>query len=66
MSSSDLSAFLSWFEQNGASYDNSAIGFKDFGPNEGGRGAIALRDIPVSKHPLPSLPKTVIHHTPMN
>ncbi|KAL0575683.1 Ribosomal lysine N-methyltransferase 4 [Marasmius crinis-equi] len=58
MSSSDLSALLSWFTRNGASYDTSSIGFKDFEAKEGGRGAVALQDIP-EEHVLFTIPRSL-------
>lgn len=43
-----MEAFIQWFQSNGARLDTSAMGITEFPPSEGGRGAIALRDIPVS------------------
>lgn len=42
-----LDAFVSWFEQNDGILDKEHIGFTTFPVSEGGRGAVALRDIPV-------------------
>jgi hypothetical protein len=42
----DLHDLLVWFRKNGG-YLDSSVGFKEFSPAEGGRGAVALTDIPV-------------------
>jgi SET domain-containing protein 6 len=42
-----MEAFIHWFQCNGAHLDTSALGITDFSPSEGGRGATALKDIPV-------------------
>ena len=39
---------LHWLSQAGGSYDDTAIGIKDYSSEGMGMGAIALRDIPVS------------------
>ncbi|KAF9257983.1 SET domain-containing protein [Marasmius fiardii PR-910] len=57
-SSSDLSQFLSWFQRSGGSYDSSSISFKDFDQSEGGRGAVALKDIP-EDHVLFAIPRSL-------
>lgn len=41
-------AFIAWFQKNGGSIDLTAMGIADLPLSEGGRGAIALKDIPVS------------------
>ncbi|KAF8306317.1 hypothetical protein DL93DRAFT_2088758 [Clavulina sp. PMI_390] len=49
MSASD--PLTDWFVQHGGVFDRSAIGFQDFEPSEGGRGAVALKDLEVC-HPV--------------
>src|SRR6266545_1638299 len=39
--------FFSWFQSHGGYIDTSAFDIVTFPPSEGGRGAIALKDIPV-------------------
>ncbi|KAJ3809029.1 hypothetical protein F5876DRAFT_44779 [Lentinula aff. lateritia] len=41
----ELEEFLSWFQSDGGKFDLGAVGFKYFPPNEGGRGAVALKNI---------------------
>ena len=45
----DLSLFLEWFQTKGGRLDDSSMDLITFAPSEGGRGAIALKDIPVSQ-----------------
>lgn len=45
----DLDDFTTWFEQNDGFIDKEHMGFKVFSPEEGGRGAVALKDIPVRR-----------------
>ncbi|KAJ3719021.1 SET-domain protein [Lentinula guzmanii] len=45
MSLPELDPFLSWFQRNGGTIDLDAIGFKYFPSTEGGRGAVALKNI---------------------
>lgn len=40
-------SFLEWFQANGGSLDVSSVGINTFPLSEGGRGAVALKDIPV-------------------
>jgi len=47
MSDPDLNSFIAWFQRNHGYIDTSAMGFKSFVPSEGGRGAVALKDLPV-------------------
>jgi len=39
--------FINWFQSHEAQLDTSALGITEFSPSEGGRGAIALKYIPV-------------------
>ncbi|KAF8915609.1 hypothetical protein CPB85DRAFT_1550593 [Mucidula mucida] len=48
MEDAGLDAFVQWFEQNNGYIDKSFMGFNVFPPSEGGRGAIALQNIPAS------------------
>ena len=43
-----MEGFISWLQSHEAFLDTSALGITDFSPSEGGRGAIALKNIPVS------------------
>ena len=45
MEDTDIDAFIKWFQLNGGYVDTQAMGITEF-PGSG-RGAIALRDIPV-------------------
>ncbi|KAJ4483947.1 hypothetical protein J3R30DRAFT_3284112 [Lentinula aciculospora] len=45
MSLPELEQFLSWFQNSGGTIDRDAIGFKYFSSAEGGRGAVALKNI---------------------
>ncbi|KAJ3933631.1 MAG: hypothetical protein NXY57DRAFT_891707 [Lentinula lateritia] len=45
MSLPELEEFLSWFQSNGGRIDLDAVGFKYFPSTEGGRGAVALKNI---------------------
>lgn len=47
--------FIDWFQKNGGAIDLTAMGIIDFPASEGGRGAVALKDISVSPHLLLSL-----------
>ena len=42
-----MEGFINWFQSHEARLDTSALGITVFSPSEGGRGAIALMDIPV-------------------
>jgi len=42
-----MEGFINWFRSHEARLDTSALGITVFSPSEGGRGAIALKDIPV-------------------
>ena len=42
-----MEGFINWFQSHEARLDTSALGITAFSPSEGGRGAIALMDIPV-------------------
>lgn len=48
MEDAGLDAFVQWFEQNNGYIDKSFMGVNVFPPSEGGRGAIALQNIPAS------------------
>jgi SET domain-containing protein 6 len=43
----DMQPLVDWFEKQGGELDSSAIGFAEFPAEDGGRGAIAVRDLPV-------------------
>lgn len=51
MSLPELEEFLSWFQSNGGRIDLDAVGFKYFPSTEGGRGAVALKNIEVRQCP---------------
>lgn len=40
-------SLLNWFQANGGSIDLSSMDLTIFPPSEGGRGAIAVKNIPV-------------------
>lgn len=42
-----MEAFVQWFQSHGGYLDTSAMGISEFPPAEGGRGAVALKEIPV-------------------
>lgn len=42
-----MEGFINWFQSHEARLDTSALEITEFPPSEGGRGAIALKDIPV-------------------
>jgi hypothetical protein len=50
MSLVSLQSFNAWFTSQGGKLDESLISFQDF--EEGGRGVVALRDIPVCLLPF--------------
>ncbi|KAJ3889653.1 hypothetical protein GG344DRAFT_51192 [Lentinula edodes] len=56
MSLPELEEFLSWFQSNDGKIDLDAIGFKYFAPTEGGRGAVALKNIE-KDHTLFTIPR---------
>ncbi|KAG7446559.1 SET domain-containing protein [Guyanagaster necrorhizus] len=62
MSTPNLDAFVFWFEHNGGYIDNERVGFHVFPPAEGGRGAIALQDIPEG-HTLFTIPRSLVIST---
>lgn len=45
MSLSELDNLLSWFQRQKGKLDEDAMGFTIFPPHDGGRGAVALKDI---------------------
>lgn len=47
MPSAEDQAFLDWFQANDGIIDTNSVTLKDFGAAEGGRGLVALRDLPV-------------------
>ncbi|TFK66501.1 SET domain-containing protein [Pluteus cervinus] len=55
---SNLSGFIKWFQASGGSIDIGSMGFVDFPPSEGGRGAVALNDIPEG-HTLFTIPRSL-------
>ncbi|KAJ8454630.1 hypothetical protein ONZ45_g19229 [Pleurotus djamor] len=60
MPSADASfyPFISWFQANGGTLDESSFGLTNFPSEEGGRGAIALQDIP-DAHVLFTIPRSL-------
>jgi SET domain-containing protein 6 len=42
--------FLDWFQAHQGTIDTSSVDVINFPPSEGGRGAVAVKDIPVSHH----------------
>jgi hypothetical protein len=42
-----MGAFIQWFQCQGAHLDAASMGIIGFPPSDGGRGAVALKDIPV-------------------
>ncbi|KAF9452763.1 SET domain-containing protein [Macrolepiota fuliginosa MF-IS2] len=53
-----MEVFVQWFQSYGAYLDISAMGIFEFPPSEGGRGAIALKDIP-NGHVLFTIPRNL-------
>jgi len=47
MARDDIQTFFTWFQQCGGDVDTAAMDIIDFPPEEGGRGAVALKNIPV-------------------
>jgi len=45
-----MEGFINWFQSHEAQLDTSALGITEYSPSEGGRGAIALKDLPVCRH----------------
>ncbi|KAG5646254.1 hypothetical protein DXG03_004081 [Asterophora parasitica] len=58
MSDATLKSFLDWFHKNGGSVDATSVGFKTFPESEGGRGAVALKDISEG-HVLFTIPRSL-------
>ncbi|KAK7473222.1 Ribosomal lysine N-methyltransferase 4 [Stygiomarasmius scandens] len=58
MSDPDLNSFIAWFQRNHGYIDTNAMGFKGFVPSEGGRGAVALKDLPEG-HVLFTIPRSL-------
>ena len=48
MALDDMQVFFSWFKSHNGQMDTSSMDIMQFPPSEGGRGAVALKDIPVS------------------
>jgi len=44
----EMQAFFTWFQSHNGYLDTSSIDVVEFPPSEGGRGAVALKDIPVN------------------
>ncbi|KAJ3564428.1 hypothetical protein NP233_g8304 [Leucocoprinus birnbaumii] len=53
-----MEGFVDWFQSHGAHLDTSAVGIFTFPLSEGGRGAVALKDIPEG-HTLFSIPRNM-------
>ncbi|KAK0505072.1 SET-domain protein [Armillaria luteobubalina] len=62
MSTPNLDAFISWFEHNNGYIDTQRVGFHIFSSSEGGRGAVALQDIPEG-HTLFTIPRSLVIST---
>ena len=48
MALDDMETFYTWFKSHNGQLDTSSMGVIQFPASEGGRGAVALEDIPVS------------------
>lgn len=48
MALDDMHIFFTWFKSHNGQIDTSSIDIIQFPASEGGRGAVALKDIPVS------------------
>ncbi|KAH9485074.1 Ribosomal lysine N-methyltransferase 4 [Psilocybe cubensis] len=59
MPSPEMQAFFSWFQSNDGYIDTAAMDVMDFPASEGGRGAIALVDIP-ENHTVFSIPRKLL------
>ncbi|KAL1680484.1 hypothetical protein EV122DRAFT_288740 [Schizophyllum commune] len=57
-----LEAFEQWFVSNGGFVDKDHVGLTEFAEEEGGRGMIALKDIPTD-HTLFSIPRSTVLST---
>ncbi|KAL1721914.1 hypothetical protein EV715DRAFT_270783 [Schizophyllum commune] len=57
-----LEAFEQWFVANGGFVDKEYVGLTEFPAEEGGRGMIALKDIPTD-HTLFSIPRSTVLST---
>ncbi|KAG6920153.1 hypothetical protein DXG01_004919 [Tephrocybe rancida] len=53
---------LSWFQKNSGKIDTESVGFTTFSDSEGGRGVIALKDIP-EDHVLFAIPRSLLLST---
>ncbi|KAJ3762252.1 hypothetical protein EV360DRAFT_79480 [Lentinula raphanica] len=62
MSLPELEPFLSWFQSNGGTIDLDAVGFKIFSAAEGGRGAVALKNIE-KEQTLFTIPRSLVLST---
>ncbi|KAK0455504.1 SET-domain protein [Desarmillaria tabescens] len=62
MPTPNLDAFILWFEHNNGYIDTQRMGFHVFPPSEGGRGAVALHDIPEG-HTLFTIPRSLVIST---
>ncbi|KAL1745674.1 hypothetical protein HDZ31DRAFT_35884 [Schizophyllum fasciatum] len=57
-----LEAFERWFAENGGYLDKEHVGITEFSEAEGGRGMVALKDIPAD-HTLFSIPRSTVLST---
>uniref|UniRef100_D8QBI2 SET domain-containing protein n=1 Tax=Schizophyllum commune (strain H4-8 / FGSC 9210) TaxID=578458 RepID=D8QBI2_SCHCM len=57
-----LGAFEQWFVANGGFVDKEYVGLTEFPEEEGGRGMVALKDIPAD-HTLFSIPRSIVLST---
>ncbi|TFK44282.1 hypothetical protein BDQ12DRAFT_708264 [Crucibulum laeve] len=58
MSTEDLKAFLAWFQSHNGTIDTESMDIVTFPAPEGGRGAIAIKDIPEG-HTLFTIPRSL-------
>ncbi|KAF9050042.1 hypothetical protein BJ165DRAFT_1455980 [Panaeolus papilionaceus] len=59
MPSAEDQAFLDWFQANDGIIDTNSVTLKDFGAAEGGRGLVALRDLP-ENYAVFSIPRSLV------
>ena len=57
MSLNEMDTFFAWFKSNNGHLDTSLMDVIQFPASEGGRGAVALKDIPVSYLNFPPRPE---------
>ncbi|PPR01715.1 hypothetical protein CVT24_001591 [Panaeolus cyanescens] len=62
MPSTEDQAFLDWFKAHNGKIDTDSVTLKDFGASEGGRGLVALRDLP-ENYDVFSIPRSLVLST---